>query len=121
MILCMCLDSRFARFTFCVFFFLLFLFFFMRFSFRGQLALFMHCSLIVHILFTGPTSLYLEKILKMSLTTLFTHLKIILLQCLQFSVFSKISCIQTDPICEFNCGEMAHPLLHSKIARGCGH
>ena len=32
-------------------------------------------------------------------TTLFTHLKIILLQCFQFSVFSfsKISSIQTDP------------------------
>ena len=32
-------------------------------------------------------------------TTLFTHLKIILLQCFQFSVFSfsKISPIQTDP------------------------
>ena len=30
-------------------------------------------------------------------TALFTHLKIILLQCFRFSVFSKISCIQTDP------------------------
>ena len=32
-------------------------------------------------------------------TVLFTHLKIILLQCFQFSVFSfsKISSIQTDP------------------------
>ena len=37
--------------------------------------------------------------LKMSPTALFTHLKIILLQCFQFSVFSfsKISSIQTDP------------------------
>ena len=37
--------------------------------------------------------------LKMGLTVLFTHLKIILLQCFQFSVFSfsKISSIQTDP------------------------
>ena len=35
--------------------------------------------------------------LKMSLTILFTHLKIILLQC--FSVFSYI---QTDPKCAFN-------------------
>ena len=33
----------------------------------------------------------------MGLTALFTHLKIILLQCFQFSVFSKINCIQTDP------------------------
>ena len=35
--------------------------------------------------------------LKMGLIVLFTHLKIILLQCFQFSVFSKISSIQTDP------------------------
>ena len=28
---------------------------------------------------------------------LFTHLKIILLQCLQFSIFNKISGIQTHP------------------------
>ena len=37
--------------------------------------------------------------LKMGPTVLFTHLKIILLQCFQFSVFSfsKISSIQTDP------------------------
>ena len=39
--------------------------------------------------------------LKMSPTVLFTHLKIILLQCFQFSVFSfnKISSIQTHPKC----------------------
>ena len=35
--------------------------------------------------------------LKIGLTTLFTHLKIILLQCFQFSVFNKISGIQTHP------------------------
>ena len=37
--------------------------------------------------------------LKMGSTALFTHLKIILLQCFQFSIFSfsKISSIQTDP------------------------
>ena len=40
--------------------------------------------------------LYSEK-KKMGPTTLFTHLKIILLQCFQFSVFSKISCIRTNP------------------------
>ena len=34
--------------------------------------------------------------LKISLTALFTYLKIILLQCFQFSVFSKVNCIQTD-------------------------
>ena len=38
-----------------------------------------------------------KKILKMGPTTLFTYLKIILLQCFQFSVFSKISCIRTKP------------------------
>ena len=38
-----------------------------------------------------------KNILKMGPTTLFTHLKIILLQCFQFSVFSKISCIRTNP------------------------
>ena len=31
-------------------------------------------------------------------TTLFTHLKIILLQCFQFSVLATISSIQTDPL-----------------------
>ena len=35
--------------------------------------------------------------LKMGLTALFTHLKIILLQCFQFLVFSKISNTQMDP------------------------
>ena len=38
-----------------------------------------------------------KNILKMGPTALFTHLKIILLQCFQFSVFSKISYIQMDP------------------------
>ena len=38
-----------------------------------------------------------KKILKMGFMVLFTHLKIILLQCFQFSVLTKISCIQTDP------------------------
>ena len=37
------------------------------------------------------------KILKMDPTTLFTHLKIILLQCFQFLVSVTISSIQTDP------------------------
>ena len=35
-----------------------------------------------------------KKILKTRTTALSTHLKIILLQCFQFSVFSKISCIR---------------------------
>ena len=33
----------------------------------------------------------------MGLMILFTHLKIILLQCFQFSVSAKINSIQTDP------------------------
>ena len=37
----------------------------------------------IHALFMGPT-------------TLFIHLKIILLQCFQFSISAKISCIQTN-------------------------
>ena len=54
---------------------------------------FMHCSRTHKFHFLSIFSL------KMGLTTLFTHLKIILLQCFQFSVFSfsKISSIQTDP------------------------
>ena len=36
-------------------------------------------------------------VLKMDLTVLFTHLKIILLQCFRFSILAKISCIQMDP------------------------
>ena len=38
-----------------------------------------------------------KKIFKTGPTALFTHLKIILLQCFPFSVFSKISYIRTDP------------------------
>ena len=49
-------------------------------------------------LFTGPTTTLFRKNIKNgSHTALFTHLKIILLQCFRFSVFSKISCIRTDP------------------------
>ena len=43
----------------------------------------MHCS-------RDPQPLYSEKIFKMGLTVLFTHLKIILLQCFQFS--AKLFC-----------------------------
>ena len=40
----------------------------------------------VHALFTGPTiTLFRKKILRMGLTAQVTHLKIILLQCFQFS------------------------------------
>ena len=49
-----------------------------------------------HVLFTRPTNLTFQQLfsLKMGHTVLFIHLKIILLQCFQFSAFS---CIQTDP------------------------
>ena len=53
----------------------------------------------------GPTNFTFQQLflLKMGPTILFTHLKIILLQCFQFSVFNfnKISSIQTDPIFAF--------------------
>ena len=43
------------------------------------------------VLFTGPTNLFLAKFsLKIDLTSLFTYLKIILLQCFQFSVVRGI-------------------------------
>ena len=42
----------------------------------------MYCSYIIHVLFMRlTTTLFRKKILKMKLTILFTHLKIILLQC----------------------------------------
>ena len=77
----------------------LFLFFFQR--VWTVTALFVHIDSLwkrQSALFIGPTTtLFRKKILKLGPTTLFTHLKIILLQYFQFSVFSKISCIQTDP------------------------
>ena len=61
---------------------------------RKHCALFTHCSYTVH----GTHNHFIqEKILKMGPTLLFKHLKIILLQCFQFSVLSKINYIQTDP------------------------
>ena len=52
-------------------------------------ALFMYCSRTVH----GIHNHFIQKILKIGPTVLFTHLKIILLQYFrfQFSVFNKIS------------------------------
>ena len=48
-----------------------------------------------HALFIRPASIFFIKIiLKLGSTVLFTHLKIILLQCFQFST---INGIQTDP------------------------
>ena len=53
-----------------------------------------YCSHTVHALFTCPT-------------TLFVHLKIILLQCFQFSVSATKNSIQTDPIyCPNECHEL---------------
>ena len=53
-------------------------------------------SAFVHCLQTHKFHFLTTFSLKMSLTILFTHLKIILLQCFQFSIFSKISDIQTN-------------------------
>ena len=76
-----------VAFQFCIF---MPLFFFLRVNSKitvqgEKKILFTYCSYTVYVLFTGPT-------------TLFTHLKIILLQCFQFSVSATISSIQTDPI-----------------------
>ena len=74
---------RFSPVFSCLFYFY-FLFFFYFFFFcmwtvkslcRRQKILFEHCLCTVHVLFMSPT-------------TLFSYLKIILLQCFQFSVFS---------------------------------
>ena len=59
---------------------------------RRQLPLFMHCS----------STVYIFKNIKMDPTVLFTYLKIILLQCFQFLVSTKISCIQLDPEIAFH-------------------
>ena len=75
--------------------FFFFLFLCTRFSWGTKVTvhtvrlLFKHCF----VLFTHFSVTFL---LKMGSMILFTHLKIILLQCFQFS--AKISCIQTDPL-----------------------
>ena len=111
----MCLDSTKTclRFVSCIFFF----FFFCVSCSRGQRLLFMNSSCtfltfssLYHIswsraLFTGPTNITFQQffLLKMINITLFTYLKIILLQYFQFqfSVSTKISSIQTDPMTHF--------------------
>ena len=72
-----------ACFWVCIFFFL-FSFFFLLFETNNTI------QNTVHALLKGPTTTLLrkKKILKIGLTALFTHLKIILLQCFQFSVFN---------------------------------
>ena len=57
-------------------------------------ALFIHYSSTVHEIHNHFIQ---KKILKIGLTILFTHLKIILLQYFQFSVLVKINSIQRDP------------------------
>ena len=87
--------------TFLVSRFLLF-FFFSFFQHRWIVtALFMHMDSLCKrqiALFTGTTpTLFRKKILKTVITALSTHLKIILQPCFPLSVFSKRSCIWTDP------------------------
>ena len=58
----------------------------------------------IYALFTDPQiSFFINFFIKNGSTSLFTHLKIILLQCFQFSVFSfsKISSIQTHPLFDY--------------------
>ena len=57
--------------------------------FMRQMSLFTYCFGTVYILFMESTAtLFKKNILKIGFTVLFTHLKIILLQCFQFLVFS---------------------------------
>ena len=64
-------------------------------------ALFMHLDSLCKsqiALFTGPTTtLFRKNLLKTGITTLSTHLKIILLPCFHLQVFRKRSCIRMDP------------------------
>ena len=96
---------------FSFFFFLSFCFFWLsrvskrqNLLFTIQMLLFTYCFGIIHVLLMRSTAtLYQKKVLKMDLTIPFTHLKIILLQYFQFSIFSfsisvTISSIQTYPI-----------------------
>ena len=95
---------------FCVcffFFFFLFLFFLPLHAFQRGTKFIVHVRFnIVHTLFRyclhtvhKTYSHFIQKkyILKMGHAILFTHLKIILLQCFQFSISAKISYIQMDP------------------------
>ena len=101
-----CLDSK-SAFPSCVLF--LFFFFFLCFHTFWSIAVTVQWTVTANVDFLqwtvhictvyGPTNFILLSIfsLKMGPTSLFTHLKIILLQCFHFSVFSfsKISSIQT--------------------------
>ena len=83
-----------SKFTFSAFFFFFSFFFPRAFYFLRQLSQFTHYNSTVHDTHNHFIS---KKILKMGPTILFTHLKIILLQYFQFSILTKISCIQIDP------------------------
>ena len=99
------LDSAFSAES-CVAFFLFFFFFFAFTSFKLETkftvhetyvtvhALFRYCLYTVH---ETHSHFIQKKILKIGPTVLFTYLKIILLQCFQFSVPATISSIQMDP------------------------
>ena len=109
--LCVCLGWRLLRCVSVSTFFPFF--FFQRFPPHKRL-LFMYCSWSVAATFdqfyVNSASMHCSRthkfhflsifLLKMGPTVLLTHLKIILLQCFQFSVFSfsKISSIQTHPM-----------------------
>ena len=107
------LDPR-LSYAFCVMRFAFFFFFFFPFlhAFQGTSRTVEYCSVLfdpfltflsisgsVHCSRTHKFHFLSIFSLNMGLTVLFTHLKIILLQCFKFSVFSfsKISSIQTDP------------------------
>ena len=91
------LDSDYLKSAFLMLRFLLFFFFWFSLQWlTGLLWIVLLCTVYrshkLHFLSTFS--------LKMGSTALFTYLKIILLQCFQFSIFSfsKISPIQTDPL-----------------------
>ena len=89
----------FWRLRFCSAFFSFFFFWFNRNSWLCQLWTVHLCTIHrSHKLYFSATFL-----LKMGLTALFTHLKIISLQCFQFQflVSAKISSIQTYSLCTF--------------------
>ena len=82
-----------------------FFFFFCACVSKGQNSLFTYClTLFTHCLCTvyeTHSHFIQKKNLKMGLTVLFTHLKIILLQCFQFSIFnfSKNKLYPNGPKC----------------------
>ena len=109
--LCECLDS--TDYCVCVFVLRISLFFFflvqpVLVDFSTVNNAFMHCSRTHKFHFSAIFSL------KISPTALFTHLKIILLQCFQFqfSVLAKISSIQMNPL---SCTNIS-PLLETNEA-----